>query len=304
MAMRQIGHKITVAARSPIAAWAARRGMIDESISLERFSPLLWGINSLPDGRGSDVWSLFENFNQIISFLGGPNESVAKRLTELCGPDRIIHIDPRPSEKTIGECVHITKQWAEEIKRQGVGFQYEVSDLRLKIPNVQRQAAQPKKHKESSTPPHHHISTSPHVIVHPGSGGLAKCCPLESMEALVRELLVRGWHARWMIGPDEMERDGTDFQRRLERTAPVIFEESVEAAADLVAAADVFIGNDAGMTHVAALAGVNTVALFGPTNPRVWRPPGLNCAAFRFPSPQEPEENWAGSLVRMIAGNQ
>jgi len=35
-----------------------------------------------------------------------------------------------------------------------------------------------------------------------------------------------------------------------------------------------FVGNDSGITHLAAYIGVPTVALFGPTDPRVWGPIG------------------------------
>ena len=45
-------------------------------------------------------------------------------------------------------------------------------------------------------------------------------------------------------------------------------------AAQWLLGADHYIGNDAGMTHVAALAGVPTLALFGPTDPAVWGPRG------------------------------
>jgi|CXWL01.1.fsa_nt_gi hypothetical protein len=313
MAMQRAGHKITLAARSPIAAWAARRGMIDEAIPLERLSLLLWGAGPHSDGRGSDAWSLVKDFDHIFSFLGGPDESLGKRLTGLFGPGRVIHIDSRPSEATLREGIHITRQWSDEIRTRGHHLQFEISDLRLPIGTDNELPIETTfpHHDMNALPrhgatlsPRHHITMLQNVVVHPGSGGRAKCCPLEALEAFVRELLARGWNARWMIGPDEMERDGAEFRRRLERTAPVIFEESVVAAANLVAEADVFVGNDAGMTHVAALAGVNAVALFGPTDPRVWRPPGSNVAVFRFPSPDEPEENWVGSLIQMIAGNQ
>ena len=56
--------------------------------------------------------------------------------------------------------------------------------------------------------------------------------------------------------------------------APVVYEEDVGEAASLVAGADVYLGNDAGMTHVAAALGVTTLAVFGPTDPHVWRPLG------------------------------
>jgi ADP-heptose:LPS heptosyltransferase len=35
-----------------------------------------------------------------------------------------------------------------------------------------------------------------------------------------------------------------------------------------------YLGNDAGMTHLAALLGLPTLALFGPTDPLIWQPRG------------------------------
>lgn len=37
---------------------------------------------------------------------------------------------------------------------------------------------------------------------------------------------------------------------------------------------DAYLGNDSGVTHLAALLGVPTVALFGPSDPVVWQPQG------------------------------
>ena len=41
-----------------------------------------------------------------------------------------------------------------------------------------------------------------------------------------------------------------------------------------LAGARVFIGNDSGIAHLAAAVGTPVVALFGPTDPRVWAPRG------------------------------
>ncbi len=35
-----------------------------------------------------------------------------------------------------------------------------------------------------------------------------------------------------------------------------------------------YLGNDSGITHLAAMLGVPTVAIFGPSDPAVWRPVG------------------------------
>jgi hypothetical protein len=300
MALRKLGHRVTMAARSPIAVWAAKRALIDETFPLDRLSPLLWGTNSHSEGPKPHHFLLVENFDRIISFLGGPDEDVSKNLIQRFGANRVIHIDPRPTEKTIRESTHITQQWVEEINRQGFDFKCEISNTKYEISNWKSVVdgqdmpanMAPSPDRDSGMLPPRHATTSPHVIIHPGSGSRAKCCPLEHLEALMTGLLSHRLKAQWMIGPDEVERDGPDLRQRLERTAAIIFEQSVEAAADRVAAAGVFIGNDAGMTHVAGLAGVNTVALFGPTDPRVWRPLGPNCTIFPFPSAKESKSNW------------
>jgi heptosyltransferase-3 len=41
-----------------------------------------------------------------------------------------------------------------------------------------------------------------------------------------------------------------------------------------LSASDLFIGHDTGVTHLAAALGIPTIALFGPTDPMIWRPLG------------------------------
>lgn len=300
MAMRKAGHTVSMAARSPIAAWAAQRGLIDHFIWLDRLNWLVWGPTAPADSERGGELAEVNIFDRVISFLGGPEEDAATRLKNWFGPGRVIHIDPRPIERTIRDGTHITRQWADEINRQGLSFPFEIPDLKSQISNLECSIRIPDKRPELVTSPSQHIAKSPHLILHSGSGGRAKCCPIEAMDALMHEMLARGWNARWMIGPDEMERDGPQFCKRLERIAPVAFEESIIAAANLVARADLFIGNDAGMTHVAALAGVKTVALFGPTDPRVWHPLGSNCRVIRFPAQGESIEGWICSIMATI----
>jgi ADP-heptose:LPS heptosyltransferase len=77
-----------------------------------------------------------------------------------------------------------------------------------------------------------------------------------------------------MLGPAEMERFDEDSRRLLARIAPVLYEEDVCDAAEHVASAAAFIGNDAGMTHLAAFLGIPTIAIFTATDPATWRPIG------------------------------
>ncbi len=50
-----------------------------------------------------------------------------------------------------------------------------------------------------------------------------------------------------------------------------------------------YIGNDSGLTHLAAAVGQPEVlALFGPTDPRVWAPLGPQVRTLTAPCPQAP----------------
>ena len=48
----------------------------------------------------------------------------------------------------------------------------------------------------------------------------------------------------------------------------------------LLSCADIFVGNDSGITHLAATLGLKTIAVFGPTNPEVYRPIGPEVTVF------------------------
>ena len=46
----------------------------------------------------------------------------------------------------------------------------------------------------------------------------------------------------------------------------------VVALAALLARADRYLGNDSGVSHLAGAVGARGAALFGPTDPELWRP--------------------------------
>jgi ADP-heptose:LPS heptosyltransferase len=46
-----------------------------------------------------------------------------------------------------------------------------------------------------------------------------------------------------------------------------------------------FLGNDSGITHLAAAVGIRTVAVFGPTNPAIYAPIGPAVTILRSDAP-------------------
>jgi ADP-heptose:LPS heptosyltransferase len=52
----------------------------------------------------------------------------------------------------------------------------------------------------------------------------------------------------------------------------------------LLAKAGLYVGNDSGISHLAAAAGAPTLALFGPTDPAAWAPVGPRVQTVRSPN--------------------
>src|SRR5262249_51345296 len=114
------------------------------------------------------------------------------------------------------------------------------------------------------------------AIVHPGSGGPQKCWPVERFAAVIHALRQRDLPVLVLAGPAERERI-EELRRALsEPSCPGLLQWLIDAPLPDVARrlvnGRVYLGNDSGLTHLAALLCVPTVALFGPSDPRVWHP--------------------------------
>jgi lipopolysaccharide heptosyltransferase III len=98
------------------------------------------------------------------------------------------------------------------------------------------------------------------AAIHPFSGSPKKCWPLERYRELARRLEPH-MPVRWCAGPEDRLPDAVRIGDLYE-------------LACWLATARVYIGNDSGITHLAAAAGAPVVAIFGPTDPRMWAPRG------------------------------
>ncbi|MBK9385147.1 MAG: glycosyltransferase family 9 protein [Planctomycetes bacterium] len=106
--------------------------------------------------------------------------------------------------------------------------------------------------------------------IHPGSGGRAKNWPLANFLALARELEDRGLPCSFALGEAEDER--CEAELRAAGIAPQRLE--LEALVRELASAALYLGNDSGLMHLAALMGVPTLALFQASDERAWEPYG------------------------------
>ena len=58
--------------------------------------------------------------------------------------------------------------------------------------------------------------------------------------------------------------------------------------AAIIKRSDLFVGNDSGITHLAAAIGTPTISIFGPTDPRMWGPRGEQVKILYKKSPCSP----------------
>jgi len=125
------------------------------------------------------------------------------------------------------------------------------------------------------------------VIIHPGAGARWKRWPARRFARVAAALLNRGHGVAVVEGPADVEVTA-EVQEHVSVPLPVIRNLPVRLVAATLAHSLVFLGNDSGVTHLAAAAGAPLLALFGPTDPASWAPRGnvrvlraCRCAATR-----------------------
>lgn len=105
--------------------------------------------------------------------------------------------------------------------------------------------------------------------IHPGTmkykGNESRRWPIENFIGLVKLNRAKGRQVRVFVGPQERDLV-TAIADAVDNDVEFI-DAPLKAAARAVSQCEVFVGNDAGMAHVAAGLGVKTITLFGMTDP-------------------------------------
>jgi heptosyltransferase-2 len=121
------------------------------------------------------------------------------------------------------------------------------------------------------------------VAIHPGSGAARKNWPVDKFAAIA------GWLGQ-QYGAQLLVIEGEADQQPVAqlRAALAPLAVRVVRGLDLLQVAAVlevcaaFVGNDSGITHLAAAVQTPTVAMFGPASSPLWRPPGRHVQVVRF----------------------
>lgn len=131
---------------------------------------------------------------------------------------------------------------------------------------------------------------NPRVAIHPGASGKPKRWPARHFAGVARSL-ARDPNCRLLLleGPLDSEavnevRAGPSEDSARWETVRI---ENLGRLAAVLSRCHLYIGNDSGITHLAAALGVRTIALFLETDPRVWAPRGPRVQLLRRPNVEQ-----------------
>ena len=115
------------------------------------------------------------------------------------------------------------------------------------------------------------------ILLHPGAGSIRKRWPLANFLQLSSKLKSDGLKTVFVLGPAE-EALGESL-RNSDHTVHIL--DDLLELLDLLNTAGGYIGNDSGASHLAAYSGLPTTVIFGPADPKRWKPVGQAVAAVR-----------------------
>ena len=210
------------------------------------------------DGRLS---STIPRADGVVAFLSDPDGVVEKNL-RACQPGPSVSLFPPFPPK--GAEVHVALYLAECLEQAG-------------LPVNPKEAFEAACHRALLEGKSFTIRQE-RIVFHPGSGGKGKNHSpdfwLELIHASRKDPLLSGHHVVVLLGPAE-ERLYPFFTENLIReNAQILFSPEKEDLVSLLAKASLYMGHDSGVTHLAAMLGTPTIALFKKSSSSQWAPLG------------------------------
>ncbi len=254
---------IDVMGYPPRWEWVLGRGLVDSLHTIERPGMHLLFCEGL--AVPGHLRSFLGAYDVILSYRPDPDGVFERNLGAL-GARLVLSQPPFPPPPP--PKIHVADFALQLVARLGVPVPPPTSGLWLTAAELA--LAQPFFTAHHVDPTRHPI-----VVVHPGSGSAAKRWPVENFVTLI-ETLEGQLGVRTIIVTGYAETDVLARLRSLIHAATPLVAENwpLLPTAALIAQATVFVGHDSGLTHLAAALRRPTVAIFGPTDPDIWKPRG------------------------------
>lgn len=238
-----------------IAQLALAGGLAQVVTSLEKASiARLFALNAVIDEKQAEY---LKSFHFVLSYLFDPDNTVKRHMLE-AGVRQVLYGSPRV---LAGHAIDTLMKPLEELAIYSDGVEF--SQLTLTAEHRGKGVARAREFGGKI------------MAIHPGSGSPKKNWPLERFVALAGKL-----RAECRVTPvftlGEADRDISRALKAEHSDIAVFPTGSLVLLAEFLSACAGYVGNDSGITHLAAALGIPVVALFGPSDPAMWAPRGPN----------------------------
>jgi len=202
--------------------------------------------------------------------VAGEGSAWARNIARLAPEARFVSLSQSPPG---GYARHLTDYLVEQLHPWTV-WEQGVSQI---LRSIAQRGIAPRRNVGVTTP-------GRLTVIHPGSGSPHKCWPPDSFLEFTRRLDAArgdGPRPRVIIGEVELEQWPAARIDAFNAVADLCRPQTLIELFDAYAGAARFIGNDSGPGHLAAITGIPTLTLFGPTDPAQWRPLGPTVTVLR-----------------------
>ena len=255
---------VTFVGNAAVLPLALELGIAEEVFD---YNSLQWSeLFSTTGIHSPTLQGLLQDIDSAICWLRDPEHLVEHNLRSL----GIQQITIAPGRPPANERIYIVEYLARTLHLQWPVLVTEIPGWEMREQEMQEQ--------ETRACERRPYQDGRRIAIHPGSGGAYKCWPIACFAALIEALWQNNISVLLLAGPADAERM-VELRSQLPAppSAPLL---STLVDAPLLSIARQlqhctgYIGNDSGITHLAALLATPTIVLFGPSDPAIWRPFG------------------------------
>lgn len=244
---------LTLVCREEYGALLQEKGVVNQVVRWD--SPRLLPLFSEPAAADENLTGWLGGFDLIIGWMHGErNSALENRLTSAAHPGecRFFYYQPETPEQISRFYFRKTSEFLGQVPSGSCTFE--------KCAMLPLGRGREKGRKL--------------VVVHPGSGSERKCWPVGNFLEVINRLGQKEFKGALVTGEAEKR-----MMALIERTAlppgwTWLRSPSLSVLSGLLQEADLYLGNDSGITHLAAALGTESVALFREDLVIPWKPYG------------------------------
>ena len=250
--------EIEILGRPNIAELAVGRRL---ATAAHRVDGMEWAGLFAPDGMLADAErKLLNRFDRVFC-VWPDRDGIIQNNLRRAGVRDLVYLNPMPPEHAQ---VHAVECLAQQCGKAGLVIKYMEPHL---YPSL-RDQRWVERYMRVTGAGHKRI-----LGMNPGSGSAKKNWPAKKYAEVARNWIERReGHVLVFCGPADDEAVAGLLLELPDEPAFTLRNEPLPRVAAALERCAAFVGNDSGITQMAAAVRTPTVAIFGPTDPRVWQP--------------------------------